>query len=132
MVERVAHCSCGQLSAFCMGDPVRVSVCHCLECRRRTGSAFSYNATYLVAQVRTEGRFESFTRTAKSGRQNRFRFCPTCGSTVAYDIDARPGMVSVPAGAFADPKFPAPKVEVYGHRRASWCMLDPQIASEDG
>ncbi|TIT73020.1 MAG: aldehyde-activating protein, partial [Mesorhizobium sp.] len=32
MVTRRAQCSCGQLSATCVGKPVRISVCHCLDC----------------------------------------------------------------------------------------------------
>ena len=35
---RRASCTCGQLHFDCTGDPVRVSVCHCLACQRRTGS----------------------------------------------------------------------------------------------
>ena len=46
MVVRRAECACGQLSAVCSGEPMRVSVCHCLACKRRTGSAFSYNARF--------------------------------------------------------------------------------------
>ncbi len=40
MVTREAHCSCGQLRLTCEGEPVRISICHCLECQRRTGSVF--------------------------------------------------------------------------------------------
>jgi hypothetical protein len=37
MIVRMASCSCGQLTAVATGDPIRVSVCHCLACQRRTG-----------------------------------------------------------------------------------------------
>ncbi|MCW6509466.1 GFA family protein [Lichenifustis flavocetrariae] len=131
MTERLAHCSCGELRAHCTGEPVRISVCHCFACKARTGSAFSVNVTFLADQVRTEGPFQTFVRIAVSGRQNRFRFCPSCGATVFYDIDARPGMISVPVGAFTDPDFPDPTVEVYAERRAPWCNLDPRIAADD-
>jgi hypothetical protein len=50
-------------------------------------------------------------------------FCLVCGSTLVYALEARPGMLSIPAGAFADPDFPAPTVEVYGERRSAWCDL---------
>lgn len=36
MTTRQASCSCGQLRLTCAGEPVRISVCHCLECQRRT------------------------------------------------------------------------------------------------
>ncbi|HEX9905358.1 MAG TPA: aldehyde-activating protein, partial [Propylenella sp.] len=36
MSTRRASCSCGQLSVTCEGEPVRISMCHCLACQRRT------------------------------------------------------------------------------------------------
>jgi hypothetical protein len=50
MTTRCAECSCGQLAAICQGDPVRISVCHCLACKRRSGSAFSNNARFPEAR----------------------------------------------------------------------------------
>ncbi|MGR3757040.1 MAG: GFA family protein [Tranquillimonas sp.] len=32
-MERTATCRCGQLTATCRGEPVRIAVCHCLECQ---------------------------------------------------------------------------------------------------
>jgi hypothetical protein len=40
MTARIASCSCGQLHLTCTGEPGRVSMCHCLECQKRTGSVF--------------------------------------------------------------------------------------------
>lgn len=46
MTERIASCSCGQLTARVTGEPVRVSICHCLACQRRTGSVFGVQARF--------------------------------------------------------------------------------------
>lgn len=121
--ERIAQCACGALSATCRGNPVRVSICHCLDCKRRSGSAFSYNATYAAAQVSTRGEHGTYRRTGDEGRWADFHFCGRCGTTVFYEIEARPGMVTVPAGGFADMGFPEPTVEVYGERRPDWCVI---------
>jgi hypothetical protein len=48
-----ACCSCGQLQVTTTGEPVRISVCHCLACQRRTGSAFGVQARFRYAVVRT-------------------------------------------------------------------------------
>jgi hypothetical protein len=40
MATRDAACHCGQLRLEVEGDPSVVSICHCLACKRRTGSAF--------------------------------------------------------------------------------------------
>lgn len=123
MIERTARCACGKLQATCRGDPARVSVCHCLDCKRRTGSAFSYNATFDAGQVETSGTFKTFTRSSDEGFWARHAFCPDCGTTVYYEIERRPGMITVPAGGFADPDFPEPTVTVYDERRHGWLEL---------
>jgi hypothetical protein len=120
MTTREARCACGALSARTEGDPVRASVCHCLECKRRTGAAFGWNATFNADQVDIEGVYKSFTRGSDDGYWARHHFCPECGVIVFYEIERRPGMISIPAGTFADPDFPPPSVEVYEERRCPW------------
>jgi len=121
MKTRRAECSCGQLAAICEGEPVRVSVCHCLECKRRSGSAFSNNARFQDANVSFEGRSKEYTRVSDAGNRVIYSFCPECGTTVHYRIDAQPGLIAIPVGAFADLDFPAPFLSYYHNsRRYSW------------
>ncbi len=123
MPARPASCLCGQLSITCEGEPVRVSVCHCLACQRRSGSAFSAQARWPEGQVRIEGRSSEWTRTGDEGGRIVHRFCPTCGSTLYYTIDSMPGLIAVPIGAFADPDFPSPTFSVYEERRHRWVEI---------
>jgi hypothetical protein len=111
------------LQAVCAGAPVRVSVCHCLECQKRSGSAFAAQARWPEAQVTITGRAKTWTRVADSGARAAYRFCPDCGSNIAYEIEGWPGVVAVPLGAFADPDFPAPKVSVYERRKHDWVAV---------
>jgi hypothetical protein len=76
---RRAECSCGQLAAICTGEPVRVSVCHCLDCKRRTGSAFSNNARFRDEAVMIEGRAKEYTRISDAGSRVTYSFCPIAG-----------------------------------------------------
>jgi hypothetical protein len=123
-MEWRAECNCGQLQAICVGEPDRVSVCHCLNCKRRTGSAFAWNASFPTEAVTPIGDFLSFSRATDTGRTNTYHFCPNCGSTVYYDVEMRPGTISVPAGAFASADFPKPTVQVFGQRRVEWCVIN--------
>jgi hypothetical protein len=120
MTGRIASCRCGQLRATVTGEPVRVSVCHCLNCKKRSGSAFSVQARWPAEQVKIEGRQKSFTIIGDSGGRGTFSFCPDCGSDVYYEIDAMPGVVAIPAGAFDDPFFVQPKFSVYEERKHDW------------
>ena len=123
MIQRIASCRCGQLQAKCSGEPVRVSVCHCLDCQQRSGSAFSYQARWPEEQVEISGEHKAWETIADSGNKARFLFCPDCGSTVAYVSEGVPGAVSVPAGGFADLAFPAPAVSVYEERKRDWVEI---------
>src|ERR1700761_3161976 len=113
MTTRIASCSCGQLRLTCEGEPVRISICHCLECQKRTGNVFATQARYARAGVTIEGRSTRWTRHGDSGGAATFHFCPVCGATVYWEPDSMPDFVSVAVGAFADPGFPPPHVSVY-------------------
>ncbi|HUQ04016.1 MAG TPA: GFA family protein [Kofleriaceae bacterium] len=127
---RTASCTCGQLRVTCAGEPLRVSMCHCLACQRRSGSVFAVQARWPADRVTIEGLASEYPLVGDEGSTATFRFCPTCGATVYYDSDALPGMIAVPVGAFADPTFPPPVVSVYGIRRHPWAVM-PGLAAED-
>ncbi|WP_337721747.1 GFA family protein [Agrobacterium tumefaciens] len=50
------------------GEPLRVSVCHCQECRHRTGSALSVVVFYEAGQVTASGKYQGLFRRDDSGR----------------------------------------------------------------
>jgi len=108
-----------------MGQPVRVSICHCLACQRRTGSVFGQQARFRREEVTVAGRSTEYVRVGDEGTRARFHFCPDCGSTVFYEPEALPDFIAIPVGAFADPTFPAPTVSVYEDRMHAWVVPPP-------
>lgn len=130
MSTRIATCRCGQAAAACEGEPILVSVCHCLACQRRTGSSYGYQARWPEERVRIEGRHTSYERLADHGPWRRTGFCPDCGSTVFYRNEDLPGVVAVTVGAFADPSFPQPTVSVWESRRHTWLELPDDMVHE--
>ena len=127
MTARTASCSCGQLQARVTGEPVRISVCHCLACQRRTGSVFGAQARFPAEMVTVEGTSTAFTRVGDSGGAARFHFCPRCGATVYYTLVGKEDVVAIPVGAFADPAFPAPSFSVYEDRMHAWVRMPDGI-----
>jgi hypothetical protein len=132
MTTRNASCSCGQLRITTEGEPLRVSVCHCLSCQRRTGSAFAAQARFHVDNVSIEGQHSEWTRISDRGDRRTFSFCSTCGGTVFYGTDDAPELVAVTLGAFADPEFPTPSVSVWERRRHKWVDLPSVAERNDG
>ena len=124
MTTRNAICSCGQLRLRCAGEPVRISICHCLACQQRTGSVFATQARFRRDDVVIDGNSTTFARTGDSGGTATFHFCPTCGSTVYWELDSAPDVIAVAVGNFADPSFPKPRYAVYEARRHPWVNID--------
>ena len=127
MSRRIASCSCGQLTATTSDDPVRVGVCHCLACQRRTGSVFGAQARFRNENVEFSGQSNQYVRVGDEGSKTTFNFCPNCGATVYYVSEGREGFTAIPVGAFAEPDFPAPTISVYEERKHSWVSLPANI-----
>ncbi|HEY6049487.1 MAG TPA: GFA family protein [Sphingomicrobium sp.] len=131
MTTRTASCRCGQLKATVTGEPVRVSVCHCLACQKRTGSVFSAQARWPVDQVTIKGQSKSWTRTADSGRTITYNFCPECGSTVHYTGGNFPDVLAIALGLFDDPYFGRPRFSVWEKRKHDWVEISGDIEHSD-
>ncbi len=133
MATRQAACSCGQLHLEVEGEPTRVSVCHCLACQKRTGSAFAVQARFDAGRVTITGRHSEYAGTSDEAdkRVHVFHFCPDCGATVFYAGADEADLIAVPVGAFADPSFPPPTQSSYGSRRHPWVELSGDIQTDD-
>jgi hypothetical protein len=129
MASRNAACHCGQLRLEVAGDPFAVSICHCLPCQRRTGSAFGMQAGFDADQVQINGRFSDYSRISdeEDRKEHVFHFCPDCGSQVFYTEPSEPDLVVVSVGSFADPSFPPPTESGYDSRRHHWVELPDTI-----
>ena len=123
MTTRTASCRCGQLRATASGEPVRASVCHCLNCQKRSGSAFAVQVRWPAAAVEIEGRSATFVKTGDSGGTATFHFCPDCGSDVYYLAGAE-DLVAIPIGAFDEPYHLPLNYSVYESRKHPWVEID--------
>lgn len=128
VTTRIASCSCGQLKVRTQGEPVRVSVCHCLACQRRTGSVFGAQARFPREAAEITGASKEYVRIGDDGNVVTFYFCAACGATVHYSVAGYDdGSIAIPVGAFADPDFPPPSISVYEGRKHSWVGLPSDI-----
>ena len=130
VIRGEAACSCGQLHAKVQGEPVRISVCHCLACQRRTGSTFGVQARFPRGDVTITGDSREFVRISDEGEERRFYFCPECGATVYYLLPSVPDVIAIPVGAFANPAFAAPWVSVWESRKHAWVTLHEDVRHE--
>lgn len=123
MTARTASCRCGQLRVTCTGEPVRVSVCHCLDCKKRSGSSFAAQVRFAAEQVTVAGAASDFAYVGDSGDTTRFSFCSTCGGGLFYRQDSAPETIAVALGALDDPYAFAPAYSVWEERRHEWVEI---------
>ena len=101
-------CLCGAVRVEARGAPLRVGICHCLECRKHHGAVLYSAAVFAEDQVTVTGELRSY--------QGRW-FCPTCGSSVL----ARSGEeVELHLGALDAPDQFTPDYELWVERREAW------------
>jgi hypothetical protein len=131
-MRRVAQCHCGQLRVTVTGEPNRVYLCHCIACQRRTGSPFHHGARWRKEEVQVQGEHRIYARTADSGFENRFHFCPNCGSNVFWEGYRAPDFCGVTVGAFGDPHFPAPTISIFEESLHDWLGFTSVIERLEG
>ncbi|MFL6732187.1 MAG: GFA family protein, partial [Sphingomicrobium sp.] len=73
MDQFAGSCLCGNVRIVASGDPCRVGICHCLDCRKHHGALFFAAAVFPAEAVAIEGETRDYA--------GRF-FCPRCGSSI--------------------------------------------------
>jgi hypothetical protein len=114
-------CACGAVRYEATREPRRVSVCHCKDCQRRTGSTFGLACYFPRESVRLlSGTTKTFERTSDAARRVRLQFCETCGTTVLWHAEVVPDLVGVAAGTLDDTGWLAPKLHVWARSAQGW------------
>ena len=93
-----ATCSCGEIGITVAGPPDFQAVCSCRDCQERTGTAFGMSVYFPKTQVvEKTGNPRVYTRTSNRDRPLDFRFCPTCGTSVWWEVGFNPDIVGIAA-----------------------------------
>jgi hypothetical protein len=123
-------CVCGAVRYRTKGDPIRTSACHCTFCQRRTGSAFGIGVYFKEQDVEIlRGELKTYEHPSdESGRWLRMQFCPSCGTTMTFTIEALPGARAIAGGTFDDPKWF--KIERHSWLRSAHSWMVPPAGVE--
>jgi hypothetical protein len=113
MHHATGGCLCGALRFRADGQPDRVGLCHCLDCRKHHGALFHASAIFPDTAVTVTGAFATW------GDRS---FCPTCGSPVFARIGDEIGLN---LGSLDDPSRFRPTYELWTLRREDWLPAFP-------
>ena len=125
--RRTARCCCGQLRVETRGEPRLNILCHCADCRRRTGSAFGWSAYFRDGDVELHGTAAEYRPDgANAGTR---RFCPDCGSTMFWKDRRVPRHIGTPGGSL-EPPVGDPAASNQDSERCAWLALPSTCAPQ--
>jgi hypothetical protein len=127
---RSAVCCCGRGRIVVAGEPVLNGICHCDDCRRRTGSAFGWSAYFRDDQVRDVTGPTQVYEVSGTNPQHR-HFCVVCGSTLYWKAAAFAGMTGIAGGCFVESPLPAPALSLRTAGKCVWVGLPPHWDQRD-
>lgn len=120
-------CNCKAIRYRIEGKPAVVAQCHCRNCQRQSGSAFSVNLLVKAADVTLDGDLTVYEdRDTSSGNPVYRKFCGNCGSPIFSQQDDGNGMLIVKAGTLDDPAPFAPMISLWTSTRLPWVQLPEQ------
>lgn len=139
--EKVKHaggCVCGAVRYVTHGPPDRITVCHCLWCQRRTGTAFGVEVVFLEENIEFSGVVPKTHRhtSDESSRWLDMYFCGECGTNLGITLEVRSGIRTIPVGTFDDPDWvedtDVDVRHVYTRSQRHWGDLNRALKTYEG
>ncbi|MDP1964632.1 MAG: GFA family protein [Reyranella sp.] len=121
-MTRRATCCCGQCTIDVDGEPEINAVCHCRNCKKRTGSAFGWSTYFADSQIIGRTGDVAVYMIGGANPQQRW-FCRNCGSTLFWKAARLRGRTGVAGGCFTDNSLGPPSVTVSNDGRCAWVGL---------
>lgn len=106
-------CLCGQVHYSGEAQPVFQAVCHCKNCQRQAGTAYSVIVGVPKGALTVTGTLKTYHDKGDSGGTVDRLFCPECGSPVFSEAPANPALVFIKAGTLDDPSWVTPQIHIW-------------------
>ncbi|MDE2597140.1 MAG: GFA family protein [Sphingomonadales bacterium] len=123
--KRSGGCLCGAVRYELDWPAKAMVVCHCRDCQKQAGTAFSVVGVAKRDAFAVRGELATFTHPGSSGQDVNRKFCPHCGSPVLTDTAAarEQGIVFFKAGTLDDTADLAPTVHYWTQSAQRWFAL---------
>ena len=124
----VGGCQCESLRFELKALPLFTHACHCLHCRRRSGSAFGLSAVVLREEFEViTGRLVA---RQTSSRTTVYK-CAECTTTIYSESTQFPATYIVRGGTFDDPNIVEPGAHIWVKRKHPWIELPADLPQFD-
>lgn len=123
-------CNCRRIRYEIRGRPLAVAACHCRNCQRQSGAAFSVNLVVPSDCVSMEGELARYEDpNSESGKPVLREFCSNCGSPIRSIATAAPSMVAIKAGTLDQPDPFPPTVHIWTCEMLDWMEVPKELPS---
>ena len=118
--KATGSCLCGAVRYTLAAEPVGTFVCHCKDCQRQGGTAFSVIIGVPEDAVSVEGSPATFHGTGDSGNAVERKFCGKCGSPLFSVVEATPGLLWIKSGTLDDTSALSPQAHIWVKSKQCW------------
>ena len=125
-------CLCGSVRYECTSEPVGAGHCHCIDCRKSSGTGHCSHLVVPADGFDLKGEVRFYDAPTDSGNTVSRGFCPTCGSAVYSTNSGMAGLVFPRASSLDDPEVFKPQMIVYRKRAPSWDVMDSSLPAFEG
>lgn len=120
----VGGCQCGALRYQITQAPLMIYNCHCTNCQKIGGSAFSTPVTIFEAAFAfTQGEPRTFEWTSDAGNRRFGWFCGDCGSRIAHGQIPAAGILSLRSGSLDDTTWVEPVGDIWTRSAQPWVTM---------
>jgi hypothetical protein len=126
-------CLCGGVRYRIFAPPMVTRVCWCRLCQYLGSGNGTVNVCFARDAVSVAGELRDFPSVADSGNAMHRRFCPTCGTQVFSEAEARPHLIFVRAGTLDDREIARPAATIWTSQAPTWACIDstlPRVAGQ--
>ena len=121
-------CQCGAVRYRLKASPLSVYNCHCKDCQRFSGAAWSMSMIVRDADFEASGEVETYDRKADSGNVIAMHFCANCHGWL-WNTPPAPGIKVVRAGTLDDLNWAPPVGNIWTDSKATWVEIDPSLVN---
>jgi hypothetical protein len=117
------HCLCGEITYTCDADPIITAICHCTECQRQAGTAYSIIVGVAREELHIAGTPKVFdTIGDDTGATAHRNFCGTCGSPILSVLSNADDIAWIKAGTLNDASWLEPELEAWTSSAQPWAL----------
>ena len=127
-------CHCGSITFEAEVDPTAMSICHCTDCQKLSGSVFRATIPAQAEHfVLLSGTPKTYIKTAESGNKRCHAFCGDCGTPIYATTIDTPKSFGLRVGTIAQRHAFSPRRQIWQRSAVAWLeTIGSAPASEKG